>query len=176
MNVIWLLLLFTGVNYQCLLLHNSKKKVKYLSITKNKNGIDRNNSSCVFRLKIDFVIPQIQNAETNQLSEILYTLTGTNASGSFLYKHFTIRHLQAAIFQNLQEFETFNFPNFIVALFRYRKFNFVATYRFLYPLKPFIFSEFLLTIVNKRIAMITMEHSQKIPQNVYSNFHLSSVN
>ena len=108
MNVIWLLLLFTGVNYQCLLLHNSKKKVKYLSITKNKNGIDRNNSSCVFRLKIDFVIPQIQNAETNQLSEILYTLTGTNASGSFLYKHFTIRHQQPAIFQNLQEFETFN--------------------------------------------------------------------
>ena len=90
-----------------------------------------------------------------------YNLTGTNASGSFLYKHFTIRHLQAAIFQNLQEFETFNFPNFIVALFRCRKFNFVATYRFLYPLKPFIFSEFLLTIVNKRITMITMEHSQK---------------
>ena len=67
MNVIWLLLLFTGVNYQCLLLHNSKKKVKY------KNAIDRNNSSCVFRLKIDFVIPQIQNAETNQLSEILHS-------------------------------------------------------------------------------------------------------
>ena len=71
MNVIWLLLLFTSVNYQCLLLHNSKKKVKYLSITKNTNGIDRNNSSCVFRLKIVFVIPQIQNPETNQLSEIL---------------------------------------------------------------------------------------------------------
>lgn len=73
MNVIWLLLLFTGVNYQCLLLHNLKKKVKYLSITKNKNGIDRNNGSSVFRLNIDFVIPQIQNAETNQLSEILHS-------------------------------------------------------------------------------------------------------
>ena len=54
--MIRLLLHFTGAKYQCLLLHNSKYKVQYPRITKNKNNCDRNNSSCVMHLNIKMIV------------------------------------------------------------------------------------------------------------------------